>query len=158
MILKWSTGVLISLLATSAFAQEFGKWQTNADSSTLSSTLVLDRRHAIVVKNENNIVSFIVESPQYLKSKMEDDDIKAMMRFDSSVPDDFRLKNVERRMAVISKDKARDIIQQMAAAKKIDLRIYTHSDDYCDDLQFDTMVFDVPANTPAVVARVLRGP
>ena len=152
---KWSVAILFSLLASLAFAQVPGKWHTEAASNALVSTLVLDRKHTIVIMNENDLVSFTIESPQYLKTQSKD--VKAMIRYDGSIPQDFRMVNADHREAVVKQQKAREIIKKFGTTKKVDLRIYTHDDDYCDDLVFDTMVFNLPADTPTVVDKVLRG-
>lgn len=156
MRLRWCAVVLASLLASSAYAQvALGKWVTKEDSNTLISKLAVDRKHTLTVKQEGSTVSFIIESPDYLRTQSQD--IKAMIRYDSSVPEDFKMVNVDRREAVVTNQVAREIIGKIAAAKKVDLRIYTHDDDYCDDLVFDTMIFDVPPDTASVVQKVLRG-
>ena len=156
MRVRWSAILLVSIFAAAAFAQQRGQWHTTADLNTLISKLVIDRKHSISVKYENDQVSFIIESPQYLKTQRED--IKGMIRYDSSVPQAIKMHNVDHRMAVATKEQAREIIEKLATAKKVDLRIYSHDDDYCDDLVFDNMKLNLPPDTPQVLGRVLNGP
>ena len=155
MRLRWIAVILVSLLASPVLAQMVGTWVTEQDSNGLVSKLAVDRRHTLAFENTGDGVAFIIVSPDYLRTQSED--IKAMIRYDSSIPEDFRMVNVDQRQAVVKNETARGIISKIARAKKVDLRIYSHDDDYCDDLVFDTMVFDVPADTPTVVQRVLSG-
>ncbi len=157
MRLAWIFMILGSLLASPAFAQMPGKWQTTTEAKTRISSLAMrDGERVIAVKNENNLVSFVIESPKYLKTQGKE--IKALIRFDSGRPQSLEMLNVDHREAVVTKEKAQEIIKQLAEAKKLTVRIYNLEEFHCWDLAFDTFILKLPADTPQVLGKALRGP
>jgi hypothetical protein len=146
--------ILVSLLASSAFAQKLGKWQTTAESNELISSLTMrDGNRMIAVKHENNLVSFIIENPKYLRTQGKD--LKAMIRFDSGLPRPLDMQNVDHREAVVTREKARELIKQLAASKKMAIRIYNLEEFHCWDLAFITFVLKLPSDTPQVLGEIL---
>ncbi len=145
-----SVVLVILFLAGSALAQ-VGQWQTTEKGISIKAK---DYRHEISVKNNGGVLSFIVTSPQYLKTQPEK--IKATIRFDAARPQSFEMVNVKRTTAVVTDQKARSLIEQLAGAKKLHIRLYSHDERYCDDLVFDNTFLDLPANTSEVIGKVLR--
>lgn len=146
-----SSAILLSFLAGSTFAQAPGQWQNTENGMTLAAK---DFKHSISLKSDGNILSFIVNSPDYLKTQPEP--IKATVRFDTERPQSFAMTNFQKQMAVVKGEKARSLIEQLALAKKLHVRLYSHDERYCDDLVFDNTFLDLPKNTPEVVAKLLH--
>ncbi len=145
-----SSTFLFLLLAGSVFAQSPGQWHDSKDGISLKAK---DYKHSISVKNQGGVLSFIVTSPQYLRTQPEK--IKATVRFDSARPQSFEMVNVKKSLAVLTDQKARSLIEQLAGAKKLHVRLYSHDERYCDDLVFDNTYLDLPANTSEVIGKVL---
>ena len=97
MSLRASVCIIFSLVAGLAIAQGPGKWQTTEDGIFLPAK---GHDRGIIVKKEGGSLAFVVSSPQYLRDQAKT--IKAMFRFDSAMPKQYRMKNVERRMAVVT--------------------------------------------------------
>ncbi len=146
------SAVLVLFLAGFAFAQAPGQWQIKGNEISIRAK---DFKHSVSVKNEGGILSFIVTSPQYLRTQPEQ--LKATVRFDSARPESFAMVNVGRQIAVVTDQKARSLIEQLAVAKKLHVRLYSHDERYCDDLVFDNTHLDLPANTPEVIGKILSG-
>lgn len=147
-----SSTVLVLFLAGSAFAQAPGQWQITGNEISIRAK---DFKHSISLKNEGGVLSFIVNSPQYLRTQPEQ--IKATVRFDSARPESFAMVNVGQQIAVVTDPKARSLIEQLASAKKVHVRLYSHDERYCDDLVFDNTHLDLPPNTSEVISKILSG-
>jgi hypothetical protein len=147
--------LILWFLAWPAFAQVPGQWQTTEKSKAVISSLSQDHNRGIALKYEDGLLSFMVESRQYLKHRGES--VEAMVLFDWGMPKNVELRNLDGRMAVVTKNKARKIMEQLAGAKKVTVRLFTRDDRNCIDYAADDVVLKLPRNTPEVVARVLRG-
>jgi hypothetical protein len=145
-----SSAFIFLLLAGSVFAQSPGQWHDSKDGISLKAK---DYKHSISVKNQGGVLSFIVTSPQYLRTQPEK--IKATVRFDTARPQSFEMVNVKKSLAVLTDQKARSLIEQLASAKKLHVRLYSHDERYCDDLVFDNTYLDLPANTSEVIGKLL---
>ena len=162
MRLTGSVTVLASLLVSSAFAQlplwrcTPGTWHTEAGPNKLISILITkDGKDALVVSNENGLVSFGIESPRYLK--VQEKKLKAWIRFDSDRPKMIDFLNVDHHMAVPEKDRARGILDRLATAKKMRVRMVNIDEAHCWGLAFFDIAVKLPANTPQVLGKVLSG-
>ena len=131
-----------------------GTWHTEAESDRLMSMLITrDKKHALVVSNEDGLLSFGIESPRYLKA--QEKKLTAWIRFDSDLPEMTVFLNVDHHMAVAEKDRARGILDRLATAKKLRVRMVNFDDAHCWELAFFDIVVKLPANTPQVLAKVL---
>jgi hypothetical protein len=145
------SAVILLLLAGFALAQAPGQWQVDGNEISIRAK---DFKHSVSVKNEGGVVSFIINSPEYLRTQPEK--IKATIRFDTARPESFEMVNVAQRDAVVTNQKARSLVEQMATAKTVHVRLYSHDERYCDDLVFDNTYLDMPPNTSEVIGRILN--